>query len=580
VTRDPLMVRSRAEDRSPTALPNRQRVTPGLHTQPMLALQRGAGNRAVSALLGSQHARGKVAGNPDPRATLPATSLLHGRGESDSSSGAEAHSAGSGISAEPAIQRCGDHMAPGCACAEEGAAGTAVQRDVLGDVGAAVSGVAADVAGVVSGLAADARAAIADSPPLQAAIRSASSLASSIGGAVSLIGGKVVITAPRIPLMDEQQTPLVDIPALPLHIPLLGAGTVVGPVILEADIGIEIAIRPEVMAIIGPAEIRAARLELDPLSGTYVAAGQLHAAGSQSLVVSVEPGLDAAVNVIIMAGEVPIPLEADLFGGMRLALRGTGLGSLDESVSLGYRSGGLFLDSLTDLRLGARIDAELDATVEINIERQPVCVYTWPLANWLLAQNAEQFTVPLSLGYSSGTPSFSIGPVTSRPIPVTDIEARVPSLPRTHDCTALDSVIAALCRAGVLPASTCHGHGGGPGFDGAKPPGPVPPPVGPVPVLPPGPVPVLPPGPVGPHATGKCSNNYPTPNATPSGQITVPPTPNTSRARRCATATAARSTAAWLTTASAISLRSPTPSPSQTKHTRTGTRTGAPTSGP
>ena len=184
---------------------------------------------------------------------------------------------------------------------------------------------------------------------------------------MTLVGTKLVITLPQLPLFSSQTTPLLELPSATVRLPFLAAGAAIGPVLLEGDIALEVALRPEMIAVVGPADVRGVRIELDPLAGSYSAAGTLHASGSNSLITPVEAGLDAEVNALIMAGEVPIPVQVDAFGGARLALRGSGLGLLDEAVNLVYFSGELSLDTLSTLKLGARIDAELDATVELKV---------------------------------------------------------------------------------------------------------------------------------------------------------------------------------------------------------------------
>jgi hypothetical protein len=446
--------------------------------------------------------------------------------------------------ARPSAQRCGDHVTPGCACADES---EPVQRSILDDAGSTFSDVAADVGAAATTVAQDVSSAattvaddvtsaastiaqdvssaastaaddissaattVADdvssaaSGVMGSAVAEATSLATSLGGSVSIVGTAIVITVPQVPLLAPQTTPLLEIQVPVFRMPLLLAGAAVGPLLLEADIALEVALRPEMIAIVGPASLQGIRIEIDPLAGTFTAAGQLHAAASNSMIVAVEPGIDVEAMAVLMVGEVPVPIEIDAMGGLRLALRGSGLGSLDETVSLGYRGGALFLDSTTDLKLGARIDAELDASIELNVFEQPVCEYTWPLGQWLLAETAEQFTLPVSLGYSSGTGgTVSAGPATSKPIPVGDIGAKVPTLPRTNDCGSLDRLIAVLCSKGVIPAALCtiKGHGGGPEFDG---PGPTVTPAipggGGLPIVPPipggGGTPVVPPVPGG-----------------------------------------------------------------------------------
>lgn len=337
---------------------------------------------------------------------------------------------------------------------------------VVSSAASAVGDAASAGVAAVTGAASDAAAAVASSPLLSAAVAQASGLAAMFGGSVSLVGTKLIITLPQFPIMGAKTTPLVELPSAIVRLPFFVAGGAIGPVLLEGDIALEVAIRPEVIAVVGPADVRGVRIELDPFAGSYSATGTLHISGSNSLIVPVEAGLDVEVIAVIMAGEVPIPVEVDAFGGLRLALRGSGLGSLDETVTLAYNAGALSLDSLTTLKLGARIDAELDATVELNLYEEPLCIYTWPLANWLLAENAEQYDLPVTLSYADGTPSVEIGPITSKPIPVTDIEAKLPTLPRTRDCSPLDRLIEILCRKGVIPPELCdiEGHGGGAEF--------------------------------------------------------------------------------------------------------------------
>jgi hypothetical protein len=298
---------------------------------------------------------------------------------------------------------------------------------------------------------------------LQGALTDASALARAIGGQVELVGTKLVITVPEFPLTKPHTTPIAHLPSVFVHLPLIGGGAMLGPLLLEGDVGLHVALRPEVIAMLGPLVVRRVRIELDPLNGSYTASGRLHVDGSSSLILFIEPGVDLSVLAVILAGEIPIPVQADAFGGLRLALRGSGLGSLDETVTLSYDNGTLFLNTVTDMKMGARIDAELDAAVSVYVFNHPVCQYTWPLGSWLLAENADQFTLPLSLGYSDGKSSFSAGPLgINHDIPVSSIEARIPTLPRERDCQSLDRLIDVLCRNGVIPKELCalKGHGG------------------------------------------------------------------------------------------------------------------------
>ena len=421
--------------RSPAAgaAPSLHRATP--RQAQLLGLQRSAGNMAVSRLLGHaavqrcgpipcdcegspvQREDAPAAGAPaqlppapapqpapPSRPSAPADSPLPVQrdffedavaGASDLATAASQTASGAASAvaeaASSAASAVGD-AASAVGDAASSAASTAVDA-ASGAVRSAAGAVSAGVTAVTD-TASDVAAASKPSPALASAIAQGSALAGRFGGRVSLVGTKLVIALPRYPIMGARTTPLGELPSATLRLPILGAGTVAGPVLLKGDLAVEVAIRPEMIGVVGPADVRDVRIELDPLAGNYSATGTLHVSGSESLITPVEAGLDARLAAVIMAGEVPIPVEADAFGGLRLALRGSGLGSVDERVTLAYSSGALSLDSLSTLKLGARLDAELDATVELNVYDESVCVYTWPLASWLLAENAEQYELP------------------------------------------------------------------------------------------------------------------------------------------------------------------------------------------
>ena len=262
--------------------------------------------------------------------------------------------------------------------------------------------------------------------------------------------------------MGPEQTPLVHLPSITARLPFLAAGAELGPVALEADVALELAIRPELLLVLGPASVRHIAVLLDPIAGNYSGSGQLHIAASETMLVPIEAGVDVEVLAVVIVGEIPVPVEVDAFGGVRLTIRGSGVGSLDETVTLALTGSTLSFDAVTDLKLGAFIDAELDAIIELNLYDEPLCIYTWPIHHWDIAENAEQYTFPVSLSYGSSGFGKSIGPITSKPIPVRDIEAVVPTVPKTRDCQFLDRLVAILCAKGFLPAELCRTAPAGP----------------------------------------------------------------------------------------------------------------------
>jgi len=353
-------------------------------------------------------------------------------------------------------------------------AGSAV-ADAAKAVGGAVSDVAADVEGAVSAgikaVGTGIKAATSgvseavswlETEAGKLALKAVGWLASRFGAKVTVVGSAIHVDIPEIPLFSAHQSPVIEMPRVALLLPLVAGGGALGPVLFEAGLFAELAVEPRVDAILGPGSIRHISLVIDPLAGTGAATGQLHVAASEAAAIPIEAGLDAEGMIIIPAGEVPIPIEADAFGGLRLTLQLSGLGSLDETVGLVYSSGALTLGLQSRLSLGARLDARLDATVEVNVEDLTVCEYVWPLKSWPLGSEAEQFSFPLSIGYSSSGPSFSVGPASAKPIPIEEIEAVMPQWVALQDCKSLDEIIAYLCKKGVLPPEACAPQPQGP----------------------------------------------------------------------------------------------------------------------
>ena len=361
------------------------------------------------------------------------------------------------------------------------AAGTVASAagEVASDVGSAVSSAAKAAGGAVSDAAAEVEGAVsagisavktgvsaavswAETEAGKLALKAVGWLASQFGATVTVVGTGIRVDIPEIPLFSAHQSDPVEMPRLALPFPLLAGGGALGPVIFEGGIFAELAAEPRAAVILGPGSIRHISLMIDPLAGTGAATGQLHVAGSAAVALPIEVGLDAEGMIIILAGEVPIPIEADAFGGLRLTLQLSALGSLAETVGLVYSSGALTLGLQSQLSLGARLDARLDATVEVNVEDLTVCEYVWPLKSWPLGNVAEQFSFPLSMGYSSSGPSFSAGPASAKPIPIESIEAVLPQWVAMQDCKSLDEIIAHLCKKGVLPPGLCAPQPQGP----------------------------------------------------------------------------------------------------------------------
>ena len=346
--------------------------------------------------------------------------------------------------------------------AAQAVAGTVsdVAADVEGAVSAGIKAVGTGIKAATSGVSAAVSWLETEAGKL--ALGLAGSLASRFGATVTVVGSEIHIDIPEIPLFSAHQSSPVELPGIVLPFPLVAAGGALGPVLFEGGLTAVLAAEPRADVILGPGSIRHITLVIDPLAGTGAATGQLHIAGSAAAALPIEAGIDAEGLIIILAGPVPIPIEADAFGGLRLTFQLSALGSLDETVGLAYSSGALTLGLQNQLSLGARLDARLDAAVEVHVEELTVCEYVWPLKTWPLGSVAEQFSFPLSVGYSSSGPSFSAGPASAKPIPIDKIEAVVPQWVAMQDCKSLDEIIAYLCKKGVLPPVACAPQPQGP----------------------------------------------------------------------------------------------------------------------
>jgi hypothetical protein len=346
-----------------------------------------------------------------------------------------------------------------------------VQRD-----GGVVDTVTSAVNSAVEAASEEADSAVswAESEVGKAALSAVSWMASSLGASVTVVGTAIHVDIPDISLFDAEQSPVLEMPRVVVPIPI-AVGTA-GP--CTADLLAELALEVRGDGVIGPGSVRNIHLVIDALAGTGSATGQLHIAGSATVAEEPEIGLDGLAACVIPVGEVPVPIEADVFGGIRGTLQVTGLGNLDETVTVSYTGSAITLDAVTTLKVGLHGQVSLDAVAELNIEDFTACEYKWPIASKDLGEEAWQVEFPISVGYSSSGPSFSAEPPTAQPIPLSEIEGVLPKEPSIGSCKPLDELIAYLCTKGILPPELCPtpgpGPGGGPG-------------VGPVPLAPPGP---------------------------------------------------------------------------------------------
>jgi hypothetical protein len=317
-----------------------------------------------------------------------------------------------------------------------------------------------------------------------AALSAATSLVALLGGTVTITGAGLVIKIPHISLLDSLEVPVAKPPSSLGTIPLLAGGVPLGPVVLAGALSLRFPELPsmEAVAYLGPGYLRDITIVVDPLGSHYSAAGVLYLAGAISSIEIYAGSLRAEAGLIVPAGPVPVPIPlVALEGGVRATFRRSALGGLQSSVVLAYTRGAITLSLFETLKLGALIELDVDAFLQSEVFDFVVCEHVWPFYHWETGR-AEEYNLPISIGYGTGGPPVSVGPITSAPISPRDIEVAINRKRPETRCKTMEEIIAELCRLGILPAILCPPPTAATGI------GPVPPP----PVLPPGAIP--PPG--------------------------------------------------------------------------------------
>jgi hypothetical protein len=334
------------------------------------------------------------------------------------------------------------------------------------------------------------------------ALSEANALASLYGGKITIGRDGIIIEIPDIRLLDAKHDTLIPSRGS-IFLPILPAGFEIKGIHIVGALGVRLT-APSLTASLGPGGIRNVRIRIDPFSSAYSASGQAYVSGSSSEVLDAAPAIQGKAKVKLPS-DPPTEVDAAVEGGLRFTLRGSGRGSLTDTVVLAYSGGRLTLNQDFQLKLGGLIEASADAYLDFLVQDEKICGWVWPKGS-RRASVAEQYDLPLHMGLGVGGPSLTLGPVTSRPIPIDDIEAQFDrSRPVSKGCRPLKEIFEDLCKKKKLPAEVCNKKT--PTVPPILPPGvlpPVHPPigphvgpnVGPVPAGPGGACPAPPPAPV------------------------------------------------------------------------------------
>lgn len=286
------------------------------------------------------------------------------------------------------------------------------------------------------------------------AVAGANAIAQRFGGSVTLGPDGIIITLPEVELCEMEQMNLYE-PPQRSFLPVLSAGTILGPVLLTGSIGIPFQ-APSLTAFVGPARVRDIRIRVDPWGNAYSAEGQLYAGAALNSYAQVGAGINVEALGIIPAGEVPIPVEASVEGGLLLTVNGSLAGSLDQFATLYYAGGTIGLDLDTQARLGGMLTADFNGYLNVQIYGFEVCEFIWPIedGHWEISR-AGQFDLPLSLTYRDGEFNAEAGELETSTIAIGDIETGLQQFQPTSHCLTFDEMIEELCQRGVIPREFC-----------------------------------------------------------------------------------------------------------------------------
>jgi hypothetical protein len=286
----------------------------------------------------------------------------------------------------------------------------------------------------------------------QLALSGANALANLVGGSVTVGPDGLIIEIPKIELFDSHREEIIP-PTPRVYVPLLAAGTVLGPVALVGSVGIPVS-APTWMVFLGPGRLQNIQVRIDPAASTYSATGEVYVGEAQNAYM--QTGGAVQVDAItIIPTEPPIPVEAALEGGLLLTLQGSQVGSFARAVTLGYSSGAISLDLTHTLQLGMILEADLDAYLNAQLYGIEFCEFIWPLEHWE-ASKAETYSLPISLSFSGGAASITIGPVSGGSIPVEGIKTGLKRFRPQTKCKIFEEVIKELCKREILPPKVCE----------------------------------------------------------------------------------------------------------------------------
>jgi hypothetical protein len=281
---------------------------------------------------------------------------------------------------------------------------------------------------------------------LGGALTFARDIAAAIGGAVSVSGGKVVISVPSFspcPEIDFQGT-LGDLGLVPsIDVPLvMGVLPVTGILNLYGAFGVGAALNPGIGIRLARCDLGPFKITIDPLGLAASAAGAVSVDAALSYEAQLDLSAFGEVGALLIIPDPPLVIQIPVLGiraGGTGQVRLTVGGSLSENFSVSLSTAGVSQAVALSGDLGLQGDIGLGLFASIEVLGQNLCRFNFPLYE-AHADTAVSFDLGLALSLSRSGISAAIAfrGATTTDDPLADIGTDFDRSVLEDDCILCD----------------------------------------------------------------------------------------------------------------------------------------------